>query len=52
MESHGVPGRIQISEAFRDLAAEAFVFEERGPIDIKGLGLTSTYFLIRARPAH
>jgi adenylate cyclase len=52
MESHGVPGRIQISEAFRDLAAEAFVFEERGPIDIKGLGLTSTYFLVRARPAH
>jgi adenylate cyclase len=52
MESHGVPGRIQVSEAFRDLTAEAFAFEERGPIDIKGIGLATTYFLVRARPTH
>jgi adenylate cyclase len=52
MESHGAPGRIQVSEAFRNLAAEAFEFEERGPIDIKGIGLTTTHFLARARRTH
>jgi adenylate cyclase len=46
MESHGEPGRIQVSEAFRNLAADRFVFEERGATDIKGLGATRTFFLI------
>jgi class 3 adenylate cyclase len=46
MESHGVPGRIQVSEAFYLLAKDAFQFEERGPTTIKGLGATHTYFLI------
>jgi adenylate cyclase len=50
MESHGVPGRIQVSEAFRDLAGDAFVFEERGIVDMKGIGETRTHFLTRARP--
>jgi adenylate cyclase len=47
MESHGVPGRIQVSEVFRDLAADAFTFEERGETEIKGIGVTRTYFLAR-----
>jgi len=46
MESYGEPGRIQVSEAFRDLSADQFVFEERGATDIKGLGATRTYFLV------
>jgi adenylate cyclase len=46
MESHGEPARIQVSEAFRDLAADAFVFEERGTTDLKGIGAARTYFLI------
>jgi class 3 adenylate cyclase len=45
MESHGAPGRIQVSEAFRSLTGDAFVFEERGVVDIRGIGLTRTYFL-------
>jgi adenylate cyclase len=49
MESHGEPGRIQVSEAFRKLAADHFVFEERGATDIKGLGATRTFFLVGAR---
>ena len=49
MESHGEPGRIQVSEAFRDLAGDAFIFEERGIVDMKGIGETTTYFLLRAR---
>jgi len=51
MESHGEPGRIQVSHAFHDLAADAFVFEERGDVDIKGIGETRTYFLVRAQGA-
>jgi len=46
MESHSEPGRIQVSEAFRDLAADHFVFEERGATDIKSLGATRTFFLV------
>jgi adenylate cyclase len=49
MESHGEPGRIQVSEAFRDLAADHFVFEERGATDIKSLGTTRTFFLVGPR---
>jgi adenylate cyclase len=49
MESHGEPGRIQVSEAFRNLAADHFVFEERGATDIKSLGTTKTFFLVAAR---
>jgi adenylate cyclase len=45
MESHGAPGRIQVSEAFRQLTAEAFVYEERGVMEVRGIGLTRTYFL-------
>jgi len=46
MESHGVPGRIHVSEQFRDLAAATFVFEDRGATDIKSIGSTRTFFLI------
>ena len=46
MESHGAPGRIQVSEAFRTLTQGAFAFEERGLSDIKGIGETRTYFLV------
>jgi adenylate cyclase len=46
MESYGEPGRIQVSEAFRKLAGDHFVFEERGATDIKGLGATRTFLLV------
>jgi len=51
MESHGAPGRIQVSEAFRDLTGDAFIFEERGVVDMKGIGQTRTYFLTRVQPS-
>ena len=51
MESHGVPGRIHVSDTFRDLAAAAFAFEDRGSTEIKSIGQTRTFFLIEeARP--
>src|SRR5262249_36534469 len=41
MESSGVPGRIQVSGAFRTLAEDVFEFEERGATALKGLGATT-----------
>jgi adenylate cyclase len=45
MESHSLPGRIQISAATRDLLGERFNFEDRGIIEVKGKGLMQTFFL-------
>jgi adenylate cyclase len=47
MESHGETGRIQVSDAFRKLTADAFVFEPRGSVDIKGIGEMPTFYLVR-----
>jgi len=48
MESHGVPGRIHASAAYKELAGSHFSFEPRGEIEVKSLGVHSTYFLIEA----
>ena len=45
MESYGVPGEIQVTEATRALLADEFAFEDRGVIEIKGKGPMHTYFL-------
>jgi adenylate cyclase len=47
MESYGVPGRIHISAATCQALSDAFRFEPRGPIEIKGKGIMQTYFLYR-----
>jgi adenylate cyclase len=45
MESHGLPGRIHVSEAFVRAARDKSHFETRGLIDVKGQGSMNTYFL-------
>lgn len=45
MESHGIPGEIQVTEATRDLLDGQFTFIDRGTIDIKGKGPMHTYLL-------
>ena len=45
MESHGIPGEIQVTEATRDLLDGRFTFIDRGVIDIKGKGPMQTYLL-------
>jgi len=45
MESNGVPGKIQISEATYLLLNHNFVTSYRGEIDIKGKGSMKVYFL-------
>ena len=49
MESTGLPGRIQISAATRDLIADSFNIETRGEIEVKGKGTMTTYFLTSTR---
>jgi class 3 adenylate cyclase len=45
MESHGVPGRVQVTERVVTALARDYVFEARGPVDIKGKGTMPTWFL-------
>jgi class 3 adenylate cyclase/NAD(P)-dependent dehydrogenase (short-subunit alcohol dehydrogenase family) len=45
MESHGVTGRIQVSDQVRAVLDDSFEFESRGEIDIKGKGMMPTFFL-------
>lgn len=45
MESHGVPGRIQIAEATYRLIADDFECVPRGTVEVKGKGSLRTWFL-------
>lgn len=45
LESHGLPGRIHVSAAYKDLALPHFEFAPRGEIEMKGVGVHATYFL-------
>lgn len=47
MESHGVPGRIQTTERFRDAVTGPYRFEPRESIDVKSFGPSTTFFLER-----
>ena len=49
MESHGVPGRIHLSEATYELIREEFECEPRGTIEVKGKGLMRTWVLVGER---
>ena len=47
MESQGVAGRVQVTEATRARLGDTFVFEEeRGTIATKGMGEVRTWFLV------
>ncbi|MGB2897384.1 MAG: adenylate/guanylate cyclase domain-containing protein [Anaerolineales bacterium] len=47
MESHGIPGQIQISDTTYELIRNNFICEPRGIIDVKGKGSMKTYLLRR-----
>jgi adenylate cyclase len=50
MESHGVPGCIQVTAVTHELLREKFHCEKRGTIKIKDKGPMTTYFLISRKP--
>jgi class 3 adenylate cyclase len=45
MESHGLPGSIQITEATYELIKDKFTFKSRGLMQIKGKGEMLTYLV-------
>jgi adenylate cyclase len=45
MESHGVAGRIQVTDATRRRLSEPFTLEKRGVLNVKGKGEMHTWFL-------
>ncbi|MBW4489265.1 MAG: PAS domain-containing protein [Trichocoleus desertorum ATA4-8-CV12] len=46
MESHGLPGRIQVTETTYQRLQNLYLFEERGLIEVKGKGLMKTYLML------
>ena len=51
METFGAADRIHVSAEMRCVLGEAFLFESRGELEIKGKGMMETYFLIGTRDA-
>jgi class 3 adenylate cyclase len=47
MQAHGLPGEIQVTEVVRDALEGRYEFEERGMIDVKGVGEMRTWLLLR-----
>ena len=45
MESHAEPGRIQVSGAAREELLGDYAFEERGTVEVKGMGSVETWWL-------
>jgi class 3 adenylate cyclase len=45
MESQGVPGEIQVTEAVYQILQDRYQFASRGPVEIKGKGVMNTFFL-------
>lgn len=46
MESHGSPGMIQVTEDAKRALGDAFQFESRGTVEIRGKGPMELYYLI------
>jgi len=47
LQSHGVPGAIQVSSATKEFLLDRYQLEARGEVDLKGKGMTETYLLSR-----
>ena len=51
MESHGTPGKIQITRSTYDLISDQFLCERRGMVPVKGKGDMETWYLLARREA-
>jgi class 3 adenylate cyclase len=45
MESHGLPGRIQVTSATYERLQDKYLLQSRGTVEVKGKGEMNTYFL-------
>jgi adenylate cyclase len=50
MESHGTPGRIQVTRATYELLGDEFECESRGTISVKGKGDMEAWYVLGRRP--
>jgi len=50
MESHGLPGCVQVSRATYARLRGRYVIEERGVVNVKGKGQMDTFLLVGRRP--
>jgi class 3 adenylate cyclase len=46
LESHGVPGRIQVSRSTYERLRDRFAFERRGEVELKGKGRVETWLVV------
>jgi len=46
MESHGVAGKIQITQATYELVKDNFLCEQQGLVEVKGKGTMQTWFVL------
>ncbi len=46
MESHGMPGQIQVTRVTYELLKDDFVLERRGTVNVKGKGDMETWYLV------
>jgi adenylate cyclase len=51
MESHGTPGRIQITRSTHELLSSEFECEPRGTITVKGKGEMEVWYIVGRREA-
>jgi class 3 adenylate cyclase len=51
MESHGLPGTIQVTRSVYEQLKDNYRFRERGPVEVKGKGLIETWLLDEAPSA-
>src|SRR5207244_9654447 len=49
MESHGVPGAIQVTERTHEALRDGYELRQRGTIEVKGKEPMTTYFLLARR---
>jgi adenylate cyclase len=50
MESHGLPGRVQVAAPTYECLRGSFRFEDRGATKVRGKGILRTYWLLSAVP--
>ena len=49
MESHGISGAVQITQATYELVKDEFVCEPRGTVDVKGKGEMEVWLVLSAK---